>query len=202
MLRPQHFFSWLVDKIRHARYALSTHVRLLNYGAIYKTSYRNWKHDYSPLIFIMYSGPKYTHGLNINYMNRNDRIFFARLIYMIRRGGQIIDGYTLYKLLKQQRMSIIKTCYRLYFTNMIKGKLVSAGITSLDRLIYTGHHDPWIAALNNMIAPTSVEGLPRIAYSPTELQERIVSAATSTDIRKRTVGVGSPLTRPAPWIRQ
>ena len=200
MLRPQHFFSWLVNKVRTARFSLSSSVRMLNYGAIYTGSYRNWKHDPLPLIFIMYSGPKYTHGIQLHYMSRPDKTWFAHIIYMIRRGGQIIDGFTLYKMLKMQRMSIVRTCYRMYFTGLLSMKLVSAGITPLDKLVYTGHGDPFIQALNEMIKPTSVEAPPQVAFSPTELQERVTQAATSTDLR--TARVGGPLSRPAPWLKR
>lgn len=195
------FFSWLVSKIRFARFAFSTRTRLLTFGAIYKGSYSNWKHDPSPLIFVMYSGPKITHAININYMNRGDKTWFAHLIYMVRRGGQIIDGYTLYKLFKMRRMSVVKTCYRTYFTNLLNMKLVSAGFTSLDKMIYTFSRDPWVIALNEMIKPTEMAKTPEIAFSPTELQERVITAANAMPITQGRVS-GGPMTRKAPWVRQ
>jgi len=79
--------------------------------------------------------------------------------------------------------------------------MVSAGITPMDRMVYGGHGDPWIEALNNMIAPTILENRPEVAFSATELQDRITQSATSVDIRNQTVGGQSPLTRRAPWLR-
>jgi len=199
MAIARNFFGWLVEKIRRARFALSSRVSLLNYGGIYLGSYRNWKHDPKPLIFIMYSGPTHTHGIQIHYMNRPDQIWFARFIYMIRRGGQIIDGFTLYKVLKMHRMSIVRTCYRMYFTSMLNMRLVSAGMTSLDKMVYTSHREPFIIALNEIIKPSELEGGPQIAYSPAELRERITTAAVATDIRTRRV---SPIRQPPPWMRR
>jgi hypothetical protein len=84
-------------------------------------------------------------------------------------------------------------------------KLVSAGITPLDRMIYTNFADPWIAQLNAMIKPSEMrEGVVQVAYSPTELQERITSAQNSVDVRQTRVGQTprGPVGQPAPWLRR
>lgn len=192
------FFQWIVNKIRFSRFALTGRVKLLTFGAIYQGSYSNWKHDPNPQIFVMYSGPRYTHGINLHYMSRSDKMWFFNLIYMIRRGQQVIDGFTLYKLFKMQRMSIVKTCYRVYFTNLLNMKLISAGITPLNKIAYTFTRDPFILQLNETIKPTEMATAPRVAFSPTELRERINIAANAQPITKQRVG---PMTRRAPWLR-
>lgn len=193
------FWNWVMNKIRFSRFALSSRVKMLTFGAIYSTSYSNWKHDPQPQIFVMYSGPKHTHSINIHYMSYSDKMWFGNLIYMIRRGGQIIDGYTLYKLFKSQRMNIIRTCYRVYFTNLLNAKLISAGLTPLNKIIYTSSKDPFILALNERIAPTEMATVPQVSYSSTELQERVIAAQNAVPLTKQRV---SPLRAPAPWIKR
>ena len=193
------FWSWIVNKIRFSRFALSGRVKLLTFGAIYQGSYSNWKHDPNPQIFVMYSGPKYTHGINLHYASGSDKMWFGNLIYMVRRGGQIIDGYTLYKLFKSQRINVVKTCYRVYFTNLLNMKLVSAGLTPLNKIAYTFSKDPFIAALNARIAPSEMTTIPQVAYSSAELQERIIAAQNVQPITKQRV---SPLRAPAPWAKR
>jgi len=193
------FWNWIMNKIRFSRFALSSRVKMLTFGAIYQGSYSNWKHDPNPQIFVMYSGPKYTHGINLHYMSGSDKMWFGNLLYMIKRGGQIIDGYTLYKLFKSQRINVVKTCYRVYFTNLLNMKLVSAGLTPLNKIAYTFSKDPFIIALNARIAPSEMTTIPQVAYSSTELQERIISAQNAQPIAKQRV---SPLRAPAPWIKR
>jgi len=191
------FYSWLVNKLRHRRFSMSTQMKLLTFGAIYYGDYANWKHDPKPLIWVQYSGPEHTHAINIHYLNRIDKAWLANTIYIIKKAGQIIDGRTFYIFLKTRRPSIIKTAYRMYFTNMLNVKLVSAGITPLDRMIYTNMQDPWIASLNEMIKPSEIAfGVGRIAYTPTELRDRIIQSQNAVDIRQAKVGSFGA----APWV--
>jgi len=193
------FWSWIVNKIRFSRFALSGRVKMLTFGAIYQGNYSNWKHDPNPQIFVMYSGPKYTHAIQLHYMSYSDKMWFGNLLYMVKRGGQIIDGYTLYKLFKSQKMNIIKTCYRVYFTNLLNMKLVSAGITPLNKIAYTFSKDPFIISLNEKIKPTEMTTVPRVAYSSTELQERIISAQNAQPIAQQRVSSTRTI---APWIKR
>ena len=195
------FAGWLVNKLKYKRVSGSP-TRMLTFGAIYNGPYSNWKHDAQPLIWIQWSDQNITHGINCHYLNRADKQWFGQLIYLVKRAGQNIDPRTFYHLLKQKRPNIINTAYRMYKTNLLNVKLVSAGITPLDKLIYTTSRDPWIAALNEMIKPSDMKNMPsKIAFSPTELQERIIQASNAVDIRKQSVGPRSPFTSPAPYVR-
>jgi len=196
------FYGWLVGKLKYKRFS-SGQMKLLTFGAIYQGPYSNWKHDPTPMIWVQWSDPNITHGINCHYLNRSDKQFLGQLIYMIKRAGQNIDPRSFYHLLKQRRPNIIKTAYRIYHTNLLNMKLVSAGITPLDSLIYTTSTDPWIAALNEMIRPSEMKNLPsKITFSPTELQERIIEARNAIDIRQQKVsGPRAPFTNPAPYIR-
>jgi hypothetical protein len=66
-------------------------------------------------------------------------------------------------------------------------------------MIYTNFQDPWVAQLNAMIKPSEmVTERVQVAYSPTELRDRIIQAQNATDIRKSRVGAFGP----APWMRR
>lgn len=197
------FFTYLANRLRRRRYSIFSQGRLYSYGAIYNCRYSNWKHDPTPLVWVQYSNVKYTHGLNLHYLNESDKRWLAQTIFLLKKGAQITDGYTFYKLLKMQRPSIIKTAYRVYFTNMLAGKLVSAGITDMAGMEYSSV-DPYIQAINKMIASASAEnemyaptvrGQPpiQIAYSRTELVERINQAYGARPIKTAKVGG-------APWL--
>lgn len=182
-------FSHIINRLRYKRYARATGAKLLTFGAIYYGSYSNYKHDPNPLIWVQYSGPEHTHAINIHYLNRIDKAWLANTIYIIKKAHQIIDGRTFYTFLKQRRPSIVKAAYRMYFTSLLNVKLVSAGITPLDKMIYTTSQDPWVLMLNEAIKPSEMAfGPSRIAYTPTELRDRIISSINSTDIRQSRVG--------------
>jgi hypothetical protein len=194
-------FQHLVNKLRGIRYAISVGRRIYAFGALYSGTYSNWKHDPKPTIWIQYSDQKYTHGLNVNYLSYSDKVWLMNTIYIIKKANQIINGKVFYQFLKQRRPSIVKTAYRLYFTPMLQLKLVSAGITRLDRLVYKGFPDSWINMLNERIKPSEMAQAPlRISFSRTELQERVIAASNTVDIKKAKVSqTGSFGT--APWAK-
>jgi len=195
------FWEFIVSRIRNIRYALNPRIKMLTFGAIYYGNYSNWKHDPTPLIWCQYSGPKHTHGINIHYLSSSDKAWLMNTIYIMKRANQRMNGRVFYQLLKMRRPSIIKSSYRVYFTNLLNVKLVSAGITPLDRMIYTNFADPWIAQLNALIKPSEmVRETVQVAYSPTELRDRIVNSLNSVDIRKQRVGKTSSIGR-APWLK-
>jgi hypothetical protein len=202
-----HFYSWLVDKLRGKRLGVSPYMKLMAWGAIYSGSYGNFKHDPRPLMFVLWCDETITHSINCHYLNRADKQWLGQIIYLIKKAGQNLDPRTFYFFLKQQRPSIVKTAYRIYHTNACNMKLVSAGITPLDELIYTISTDPWVAALNEMIKPSEMkEGPEKISFSPTELAERINLAKNSMPITKQKVSTGprgpAPFAGPAPYVRK
>lgn len=182
------FWSWIVNKLRGIRYALNPRLRLLTFGAIYSGPYSNWRHDPVPLLWVQYSGQQITHAINIHYLSSMDKAWLMNTIYILKRGGQTLDGLTFYKLMKMRRPSMVKTAYRTYHTNLLNMRLVSAGITPLDKMIYTNFSDPWVAQLNAMIKPSEMRNeVVQVAYSPTELQDRVIAAQNAVDIRQTRV---------------
>jgi len=184
------FAKFLYNKLKFRRLALNTGVNKLTYGAIYAGTYSQWKHDIRPNIFIMYSDEKYTHAINVNYLTYSDKMWLQQNIYMIKRSAQNLNAITLYRMIKMRRKSIIDIAYRVYFTNLLNMKLVSAGLTYLDKITYTTR-DPWINNLNEMIKPVEIGNnmyTPHgISYNSSELSNRITQAINTVDIRKNTV---------------
>lgn len=193
--------NWLLSKLRRRRYSVSTgqlNRNKIYFGTIIKMHYSNWKHDPDPLIWVQYSDRKYTHGINLNYLDISNKKWLARSIYMIKKAGQIIDGRTFYKYIKLNRYAVAQQAYRLYFSNMInRPRMVSAGITNLDPLVYD-FADPFIKALNKSISSTEISTTQiQLAYSKTELQDRIIQSTHSRPIsQQRTGGI-----QKAAWLR-
>lgn len=199
------FLSWIVNKLRFKRFALSGRIKRLEQFSFCQGTYTNWKHDPRPLIFIMYSGDQYTHGLNCNYMNRSDKAWFGRSLVLMKQSSSAIDGVSMYRFLKMRRPSIIRDCYRVYFTALLDMKMVGAGLTPLDKLVYPITRDPWLIALNEQMKPSELAGGPsQIAFSPNELRQRINEAYNSVSLTQQRVspsGPAAPYIGPAPWAK-
>lgn len=86
-------------------------------------------------------------------------------------------------------------------------KMVGAGLTALDRLVYPITKDPWLLALNEQLLPDAMdsEALPEIAYNPDELRNRINQALQAQPIQQQRVrapyGRPAPYQQPAPWVK-
>lgn len=157
---------------------------IMYYGTIVKMSYANFKHDPNPLILVLYSGVKYTHALNLNYLSHNEKQYIGRLLYSLKMGRQIIDGKTLYLLLKRDvYRSIVSKAYRQYFSNMIMHpKMVSPGFTGLEKMTYP-FNDPFIVSLNRYLSGSNMNYVrTQVAYYPQELRDRVIMAINSTPV--------------------
>jgi len=193
------FYSWLVNTIRNRRYSYSSLLspRLYTFGAIYYGVYKNWKHDPNPLIWIQYSDQRYTHAINMNYLDNSEKAWFVRTIFLLKKYQQQIDGKIFYQMLKQQKMSIVKKSYRVYFTNLLDMKLVGAGITNMEKLVYRTNN-VFINQLNEAVKPTELTRLPtQVAYNTTELRDRIIEAQNTVPLHQATVNTGTT----ASWVR-
>src|SRR6478609_7061029 len=172
------------------------------YGAFHQmASYDNFHRDARPLIFCMgqyqlANGKNYTHGFNTNYMMEADKQWLARTVYLLHRSAQAIDAKTLYNMIKMQRPSMIKSSYRIYFSNMIRNpKMVCSGIPN------------WLAILNKNLEPSGVlgnmVGQQRIAINSTELQERITMAQNAIPLNQARItkpfGGGTPFGGSTPF---
>jgi hypothetical protein len=196
--------GWILNRIRQFGNRFSgtfgNAYRVMYAGTIVKMNYSNYKHDPNPLIFVLYSGVKYTHGLNLNYLNFQEKQYLGRLIYALKRGNQVIDGHTLYLILKRDvYYSLVRKCYRTYFSNLIMSpKMVSSGYTPLNRLVYP-YNDPFIVALNKYVNNENLgyTAPVQVAYYPQELRDRINMAIHSVPIgtQSATVSATTPTIR-------
>jgi len=196
-------FNFILSKLRNIQYSISGGLRNpLIFGCIYKFYYKNFKHDPNPLVWVQYSDQKYTHAINLNYLDYGDKVWLMRAIYNIKKGAQKIDGFVFYQFLKANRPTIVKKAYRLYFTNMIIGhKLVSEGITD-NRPLVKDFSDQWIQQLNKFIAPEQIGSTSiQVAYSPTELQERVMEAKNSINLSRKSNAPWAQQKTNAPWMR-
>lgn len=192
--------------------SLKTGSNQLRYSAIYYGSYTNWKNDPRPLIFIMYGGNKYTHAINVHYMNSADKKWFLRTLYLLKKGNQKIDGYNLYKYIKMKRKTIIESCYRVYFTSLLKMKMVGSGLTPFENLTYRPPNDPWLKELNEKLSAKEIDvsyhdDFKGVAYNKNELQERLSHVRNSTPLQKRSVKKThvtskASYVKKAPWIKK
>lgn len=201
-------YSFLISKLQAIKYTAFP-PKLLSFSAIYKISYLNYKHDPQPLIWVQYSGPKYTHALNLNYADYSDKQWLARMIQLLRRSNQAMDGLSFYRFIKLNRINLVKKCYRVYFTNQIRNQvLVSAGLTSMDSLVKP-YPDAFIRALNESLIEN--EGMtqpkPQISFSQQELYDKVnqVFASVPLSSQRAVTGVQTKGVAPwftAPWLRR
>lgn len=104
-----------------------------NHFTFYAINYKNWHHDIHPIIFVMWCTPKYTHGLNINYLNYSELLIFFNYILpsfknYYDKGGSWYIFYHLF--IKRNRMfyNVIRKIYRTYRTILMYGYVVGNGI--------------------------------------------------------------------------
>lgn len=180
-------YNNMVNKLRKAQFSQASGTKLLTFGAIYLGQYTNYRNDPNPLIWIQWSDRNYTHGINLHYLNRQDRAWFMRTIYLLSKGGQKMTPLNMYRLLKMRRYSIVRAAYRKYFTSLLNMRLVSPGITNLHSMVYTNHRENFIHQLNRQLQPQEMrKGAQQISYSSEELQDRITQARNSYDISRKT----------------
>ena len=147
-------------------------------GRIYKTIYRNWKHDPKPLIFILSSNAFYTHAINIHYLGAYQGTMM-RIIANMRNSGKPLTGMIIYQFLKMRAPGIPKVGYRKYFTKFLNGSLVSDGISQMPlpgKEMFVA--EPFVNALNKLIRP-KVIGKVRMTNEEAESMTNDLKEATT-----------------------
>ncbi len=200
------FMSWIVNRLRHRRFVISGPKKLHSF-ALYYGTYSNWKNSPRPFIFVTYSGDVYTHAIAIQYLSSSDKAWFARTLFLIQRGRQIVDGVTMYRLIKARRPSIIKSSYRVYFTSLLNMRMVGAGLSNrFDEVTEGIYKDNWLMQLNENLMPSAMPPggtTPSVAFSQTELRDRIVQAQNTVPLSQRSIrrAPWSQRTGRAPWLK-
>ena len=122
-------------------------------GRIYACRYKNWHHDPKPLVLILGSDAFYTVGINIHYLGGMESNL-SRFIMLMRESKKVLTGKIIYQTLKMRQPAIPKRAFRKYFTSMLRGKLVSAGISTLpEPNVAKFVAEPFVKRLNNRIRP-------------------------------------------------
>ena len=192
--------TWLLSRLRKKRTRFKSNIKLLAFGAVYQGSYSNYKTDRNPLLWTQFSSPVHTHAININHLASFDKTYFINLIYLLKKGNQVIDPLTMYKLLKFRRPSIINTGYRIYHTRYLKVRLVSAGLTRLTSLVYRSENS-FVNALNRRISVQALnESVPSIAYNIDELKGRILEARNIDNVVDQTSNSDDQVFRRAVYL--
>jgi len=102
-------------------------------GKIYATRYLNWKHDATPLIFVLYSDVNKTHALNLHYFPQPLLVQFILFVKKFNKKFPIPPtpnfGRVLYRIIKKYYPNWAKVAYRTYKTSLLSGYLINDGIT-------------------------------------------------------------------------
>lgn len=190
--------SWIIQRAKNFGNKFSglfsNKYSVIYTGTIVKMAYSNYKHDPAPLILVLYSGVKYTHALNLNYLSTQEKQYLMRLIYALKKGNQPVNTRAVYMLLKRDAYySIVRKSYRTYFSNMILSpRVVSNGWTSFG--LKTQYiNDPFVINLNKYLGMQATNVIQsRVSYYPQELQEQIIQSINSVPVGRGT----TPATRP------
>jgi len=125
-------------------------------GMIYQCTYRSGRpgyiiHDPRPTVFILSSDMQYTTGINAHYIGAM-QYTFASFIINARNSGMQLNGLVIYTLLKRMYPFITKSAFRKYFTNNLRGRLVSPGMSNMPQpnAIQT-IAEPWIRRINQTL---------------------------------------------------
>lgn len=192
------FFRSIIDWLRNIRASVSTGFRR-NYpvGAIISGNYTNFKTDPIPTILYLgtYQNPRtgkfYIHGIQLHYMSEFDKTWLLKLIYMMKRGGQVIIPRQFYYYIKLNRPDIIKKCYRIYHTEYANFYTISPGFSNMSvSSCYSvkDGRDFQIKQLNQMINASynmstgDYTNPAKVAYSQQELQEHITQVLNTKKI--------------------
>jgi len=151
-------FNRLVGAIKQQQ---QTSVIPFAVGRIYQCTYRNWKHDPKPLLLIIGSDGFYTVAINLHYV----AAFYSNIeswIIMMRNSQKVLTGKIIYDVMKMRIPMVPKLAYRKYFTSMLHGKLVSAGLyTGPEPTAFQIAPDPFVRRLNNRVNAFSLSGKPK-----------------------------------------
>lgn len=184
------FFKSIIDWLRNIKSSVVTgFIRARNWpiGSIISGQYKNWHNDPTPTILYMgtytaKNGKQYVHGFNLHYMNPSDVQWLTKLIYMMKRGGQVVNARQFYYYIKLNRPDIPKKCYRIYHLEFCDYYTICPGFSSLSvKQCYPvkDGRDVLIGQLNQMIDSAYNPGgknytnPAKVSYRETELQEHI-----------------------------
>lgn len=183
------FLQSIISWLRNIRSSVFTGTmgKSYNIGSIISGQYSNYKHDYSPTILYLgtyqaKNGKYYIHGLQLHYMNDSEINWLLKLIYMMKRGGQVIVPRQFYYYIKMYQPGMVKRCYRIYHAEMANFYTISPGFSNMSvKACYSVRdtRDYRVTQLNQMIdqsynaSANNYTKPSRVAYNQDELKEHI-----------------------------
>src|SRR5574344_311843 len=195
------FYSSIIDFLRGIRSSVSTHyyqgyTKTYSFGTIVSGTYNNWKTDQHPTILCLGSyqaanGKNYTHGIQLHAVDPFDRQWLMKTIYMMKRGGQIVNPRYFYQFMKMNRPGLVKRGYRIYHTERCDFRMISPGFSQMSvKMCYSisDARDSYIGQLNSMIdssynQATDQYTVPtRVSYDQAELNEHIIEAMNTRKV--------------------
>ena len=196
------FFNSIINWLRGVKASVASHfypgyTKTYQFGQIISGKYTNWKHDMHPTIFCMgtyinqRNGRSYVHGFNLHYLNSYDLQWLLKLIYMMKRGGQVVNPRQFYYYIKANNPNIVKTSYRIYHTALCKYYTISPGVSSISvKSCYSidDSRDMFVSQLNSMIDAaygnnlSGIKPLPQVSYDKNELQDHIQQVLNSRKV--------------------
>lgn len=122
-------------------------------GRIYACSYKNWHNDPRPLVLIVGSNAFYTVGINIHYLG-SMKNSLTNFVMLMRDSKKVVTGKILYDTMKMRIPMVPRIGFRMYFTSMLRGRLVSEGISTIpEPNVDKSFADPFVKSLQNRIHP-------------------------------------------------
>lgn len=157
-------------------------------GRIYQCYYKNWHHDPRPLLLIVGSDAFYTIGINIHYLAPGQQRDLTNYILMMRQATVVLNGLSIYKVMKYRYPLIVKKAFRKYFTGMLTGKVVSEGISTVPEMnVYQLLAEPFVRTLNKTIRPPILGTKETVQIGQKTLQNvrsQIIQTSYNRDISK------------------
>lgn len=184
------FFADIINFLRGIKNSVATgFARTRNWpvGSIISGGYGSWRTDKTPTIlymgtYVAKNGKRYVHGFNLHYMDPYDLQWLIKLLYMMKRGGQIVNPRQFYYYIKQNRPYIPKKCYRIYHEELCNYYTICPGFSNLSvKQCYPvkDGRDALIGQLNKMIDNAynpqgkDYTNPSKVAYNQQELQAHI-----------------------------
>lgn len=192
------FFGDIINWLRGIKASVVSHftpgyTKTYLFGQVCSGTYSSWKHDSYPTIlcmgtYIAKNGKSYVHGWNLHYLSDFDKKWLMNLIYMMKRGGQIVNPRQFYYYIKINRPSM-RNSYRIYHTELCNYYTISPGFSNASvSSCYSvrDYRDGFVKQLNQMIDSSynagSYNNPSKISYDKNELQEHIQEVLNSRKI--------------------
>lgn len=152
------FFSKAAQPTLNKRAYLAGTIIYSSYSTQLRANY-----DRNPLALVLFSGVRqtrkgqyhYTHALNLNVLDFNEKAFLLKTIYAIHTTTTVPTPQAFYLYLKTNYPSIIKKSYRTYFTAYLNGKYVSPGF-SFGKVPLRAYNDSYIVQINKIVMGVNV----------------------------------------------